>query len=169
MADFFKRLDFRKEMEFLRDSLGFAWAALRSQRLDEKCIECTKSVGAQYDQPNPSCKTCMGTGHPYVDKIVKVYRTLVTPGFDYLAEVGNINTTTSICYMEHDANPKEGDYILELELNETTMTPIQPFNVIRANRIQDSHDNRGIGGRIEYWACRLEEKNFDIGKSILSL
>ncbi len=165
---FFNKLNFREELEILKDTVGFVWAALRSQKLDQECSECIRYIGGQYDQPNPGCKTCMGTGHPYIDKIVKLYRYLSTPGFDHRSSIGNISTRVDKCYLEHDETPKEGDYVLELEINEKTQIPIQPFNVIRAFEVEDAHANRGVNGRVEFWTCRIEERNLEIGKSLRS-
>jgi hypothetical protein len=163
---FFNRLNFRKEINALKDTNGFNWAALRSVQLDQNCVECTKSVGAQYDQPSPECKTCMGTGHPYVDKIVKIYRYLSTAGFDHRSPIGNLSTRVDKCYIEHDARPKENDFVLELESNELTGVPVQPFNIIRVFQIEEAHPNRGTDGRIEFWTCTIEERNLELGKSI---
>jgi hypothetical protein len=161
---FFNKLNFRKELELLRDTVGFTWAALRAQKLDEDCSECMRYIGGQYDQPSPSCKTCLGSGHPFTDKLVKLYRYLSTPGFDHRTSIGNIGTRVDKCYLEYDEVPKEGDFVLELELNESTGVPVQPFNVIRAFEVEDAHPNRGVNGRVEFWTCRIEERNFGIGK-----
>ena len=160
-------IDFRKEIEELKDSEGFRWVALRSADLTKQCMECARSVNDSYDQPNPYCSSCLGTGFGYVDKLVKGYRYLSTPGFDFRTQLGIVNTESQVYILEHDTYPKEVDLILELEQDELKKppTPRQPFVVMSVFKIQHAFPVRGSGGgRIEFWRCFVEERNFSRGK-----
>lgn len=108
----------------------------------------------------------MATGYLFVDKLVKLQRARTTPGIDLLTEIGIVNTSTSTFILEQGAKPKNTDWILELDLNEDTGAPKQPISVIRSFKIQDSFPARGKDGRIEFWYCYTEERNFDFGKRI---
>ena len=161
-------LDIRKEIKTLKDSVGFYWLALRSVALDEPCIECSKTVGGNYDQPDPNCSTCLGIGYTWVDKIVKGFTYQFAPGFDFRAEIGMLNTQSRIYMLEHDAMPKNLDHILELDLNEATGRPKQPITINRSFKIQGAFPQRGDKGRIELWRCFVEERNFDqAGEGVL--
>jgi hypothetical protein len=153
-------LDIRKEISTLKDSAGFFWLALRSVVLTEPCIECSKAVGGNYDQPNPSCTTCLGIGYTWIDKIVKGFTYQFAPGFDFRSELGVINTQSRVYILEHDTFPKNKDYILELDLNEKTGKPKQPFKINRSFKVQGAFPHRGEEGRIEHWRCFTEERNF---------
>jgi hypothetical protein len=151
-------IDLRKEIETLRDAVGFRWIALRSLDLTQRCLECIKTTNDSFDQPG-SCSACMGSGFVFIDKLVKGFRYLSTPGFDFRSEIGILNTETQVYIIEHDKKPKETDFIFELELNEETGTPRQPFSVNRVFKIQNAFPARGDDGRIEFWRCFVEERN----------
>ena len=162
-------LDLRKELDTMLKSVGFSWVALRSVDLTLPCKECKKPIGDQYDQPSLTCTSCMGTGYLYIDKIVKGFRYMSSPGFDFRSNIGTLNTETQVYILEHDKMPKETDYILELNKNETTGVPAQPFQVTKAFKIQNAFAARGDNGRIEMWRCFVEERNLEnIGKSIVT-
>ena len=153
-------IDLRKEIKVLKDSVGFHWLALRSVALDEPCTECSKSVDGNFDQPNPTCSTCLGIGYTWIDKIIKGFRYQFAPGFDFKADLGIINTQSRIFVLEHDSMPKNKDYILELDLNEKTGKPKSPFKIMRSFKVQGAFPQRGDKGRIEHWRCFTEERNF---------
>ncbi|RMG69772.1 MAG: hypothetical protein D6710_08275 [Nitrospirae bacterium] len=158
-------IDLRKEIELLADNVGFSWVALRTIDLNTKCTECSKRVGNQYETPPEECKTCFGTGHLYVDKLVRGFRDLSQPGFDFLSELGVVNTKTQVYIIEHDKYPKSTDFILELDLDEKTGQPKIPYKIQRVFKIQDAHPLRGgqpegHPGRIEFFRCFVEERNF---------
>jgi len=108
----------------------------------------------------------MGTGHLFVDKLVKLQRARSAPGIDLLIKTGKINTSTVNFAVETRNYPKNTDWILELDLDESTGIPRQPFSVIRAYKIQEAKPKRGKNGRIEFWYCYTEERNFTTGKKI---
>ena len=160
-------IDLRKYFKELRDNVGFKWIALRSVDLTKPCTECERKMPDNYDQPYAGCKRCIGIGYLYVDKLIKGYRYQNTPGMDVSENVGLINVQSQIYLLQHDSQPKPVDWILELQLNEKTLIPVQPFKIVSAFKINDSTPLRGDDGRIEFWRCVCEEKNFTIGKGLI--
>jgi hypothetical protein len=160
-------LDLRKEIDTILKSVGFSWVALRAVDLSTPCTECKKALGDHYDQVSPTCTSCMGIGYLYIDKIVKGFRYMSSPGFDFRSNIGTLNTETQVYILEHDKAPKETDYILELDLDEATGSPIQPFKARKSFKIQSTFGARGDKGRIELWRCFVEERNLEnLGKDI---
>lgn len=160
-------IDLRKELALLRKHLGHRWVAHRSIDLSKACTECGRVNDDIHRQPQKTCSACHGIGYSYVDKVVKGFRYLSVPGVDLKTSVGFVNTRSEVYILEHDCYPKPVDWILELELNETTMVPVQPFRVTSAFKIQDCMALRGDNGRIEFWRCPVEERNLDYGRSTL--
>ena len=167
MVDFFsKRLNLRNELSVLVKSSGFKWVALRAAQLDQPCNQCIIRAGELYETTPSTCMKCLNTGYLFVDKLVRGYSYLTAAGRDFLSSVGNINTDLVIYIIEHNTRAKEGDYICELDIDESTETPRQPFKIIRTFKIQDSMDIRCDDGRIEYLKNYCEEYNFDKGINI---
>jgi hypothetical protein len=154
-------INLRKEIETLRDNVGFYWVALRVIDLSKKTNQSSDKVPSNYDQPNPEDSKSLLINHSYSDKLVKAFRYLGSPGFDFLTQLGNINTRSATFIVEYDKQPKDTDFILELESDEETHIPYQPFNVVKVFKIQDSFPLRGDDGRIEFWRCHVEERNLD--------
>jgi len=160
-------IDLRKELSILRKYIGHRWVAHRSIDLSKPCTECNRINNEIHNQPQKTCKTCYGIGYAYIDKIVKGFRYLSTPGVDLRSSVGSINTRTEVYILEHDCYPKPVDWILELQLNESTMVPVQPFKVTTMFKVQDCMALRGDSSRIEFWRCSVEERNLDSGRATL--
>jgi hypothetical protein len=159
------RLDLRKELRQLRETLGFRWVALRSVDLTKPCTECQKKVPDNYDSGFAGCKSCMNIGYSYIDRLVRGYKFLGSQGLRYATNVGMLNDQEMTFILQHDATPKPVDWILELDLDETTLIPRQPFKVIAAYKIDDAHPQRGEDGRIEFWKCKVDKRVLGYGKS----
>jgi hypothetical protein len=161
-------VDLKKEFNLLKDSTGFNWAALRCAQLDEKCIECSKSVGSQYSQPDPNCVTCLGTGHTFVDKIVKLRSSSRIAANKFMFEMGATHTDTKNFFLETRTVPKNTDYITELFLDETTGAPVLPFKIRQVYKIQNVYTPKGILGVSKFSHCIAEKRNFHVGRSIIA-
>jgi hypothetical protein len=160
--------DIRKQIQVLRNNTSFGWVALRSAYLTKKCVKCGLE-SSQYSEAGTACRFCLGTGHHYVDKLVRAHKTIAIPGIDLRTEIGVINTKTQYYYFESGSKPKSTDYVLELSTDVATNLPRQPFTIRRVFKITDTQALRGNSGRIEFWRCQVEERNFDLGKPITTL
>lgn len=156
-------IDLRKFLREIRDTVGFRWIALRSVDLSKPCLECIKKAPDNYDSPSGVCSRCLDIGFNYVDKLIKGYRFQATPGVDIAANVGPINIPKQNYILEWNTFPKSTDWILELDLDEVTQIPKQPFKITSAFKIEDANSLRGDNGRIEFWKCTVEERNLSLG------
>ena len=159
-------IDLRKELRLIRDNVGFSWVALRSVDLSIPCIECQAKVAANYDQAPGFCKTCLGIGYTFIDKLVLGFKYRPVSLFQVRGQnnVGPIGVQTVSYVLQYNANPKPVDWILDLQLNETTQTPVQPFVIKSAYRIEDVTIMRSDFGRIEFFKCGVLEQNLTIGR-----
>ncbi len=162
----FDFIDLRKELEFLRAYEGHRWLALRIADLSKPCKAYMDKEAGNYDQPAPYCKSCLGIGYSYIDKLIKGFRYQASPTLGFKGNIGVLDTETKIFILEYDAIPKRFDWILELDLDENTMQPKQPFRITNAFKIEDSLALRGEDGRIEFFRCNTKARLLDIGKRI---
>ena len=160
------KLDLRKYFLELQQNEGFKWIAIRSADLTKPCTECQNKEPSNNDQPQAYCKTCLGIGFSFTDKLSKGFRYQAAPGFDNKSNLGILNLKTQVYMLAYDANPKPVDWILELQLNEQDGNPVQPFKITNAFKIEDALQMRGDHGRIEFWRCFVRERNLDLGQRI---
>lgn len=167
MVDHFKeRIDLKDELKFILEELQPHFVALRSAQLDQKCPECAKRSGEQYVAVSATCMACLNTGHLFIDKLLSVYSYKASSGYERLAEIGVITADAMIYIVQGGHHPKEGDKICELDLDEDTGEPKQPFRIRRIFNIQNAKELRGEDGRIEYFKLYCEEYNLDRGQNI---
>ena len=72
--------------------------------------------------------------------------------------------TTAPDYMfffEHSAKPTQQDFVLEIELNETTREPTIPFKVVNVFDISDIRELRSDGGRVEFYSVTAERASWN--------
>ena len=84
-------IDLRKQLEVLQENGHFNWVALRSADLSKKCSKCL-TITSQYSEASPTCVSCLGTGHAYVDKLIRGHKTLLVPGQKFKTEIGKLET-----------------------------------------------------------------------------
>jgi hypothetical protein len=159
-------IDLRQELDLLKGLMGHYWVALRVADMTKPCKECMLKEDPNLDQPAYGCKSCMGIGFAYVDKLVKAYRYQAAVGLGLDGNIGVMDLESRVFILENGQVPKRFDWILELELDETTMTPKQPFRAVSAFKIDDALPLRGDNGRIEFFKCYTKNRILDIGKRI---
>ena len=155
-------IDLEKEIGNVIENFG-EWIAIRSVDLTKRTREAEQSIPAQYEQSNPDYQHIVANYY-YVDKLARSFRYLAQPGFDYQTPVGTLNTKLRVVIVESDKLPRNTDYILELQLDENTGIPTQPFRIRRVWEIQDAEPMRAgqpvkHAGGIEYFRCFVEEDN----------
>lgn len=159
-------IDLRQELELLKSLIGHYWVALRVADLSKPCRECMNKEDPNLDQPSAYCKTCLGIGFSYVDKLVKAFRYQAAVGLSLKGNVGVLDLESRVFILENGYVPKRYDWILELDIDEATMNPKQPFKAIRAFKIDDALPMRGDDGRIEFFKCYTKARVLDVGKRI---
>ena len=154
------RLSIKKELDELSKTSGFRWVALRSQSRTKKCTKCSS-------EPMVNCMSCLGTGFLFIDKLVKGYSYMAVHGREFKSEIGRVSTNTPVYILKDTSKPKEGDFVAELDLNEETGVPRQPFRIRSLFLVQDSKEYRGETGEIEFFRLYTKEQNFDRGMDII--
>ena len=154
------RLSIKKELDELSKTSGFRWVALRSQDRTKKCTKCSAETRLK-------CVSCLGTGFLFIDKLVEGYSYLAVHGREFRSEIGRVSTNTPVYILKDTSKPKEGDLVAELDLDEETGIPRQPFRIRSLFLIQDSKEYRGESGEIEFFRLYTKEQNFDRGIDII--
>lgn len=146
-------IDMRVEIAAWLDEHGH-YGVHRSAILGQKC----SCVNLQSNQPNPECRRCLATGQAYVDYIVKLDRRLVTPGMTADNAAGEPDQFERLkYYLQRIVPVKRDDFLLELELDPTTLDPVTPYRIRQAYRIVEPiEDMRDIGGRLEFVQVSVE-------------
>lgn len=135
----------RKELVQWLDDHGH-WGVHRSALLNKKCPCLSRDNG----KTNSACRRCLGTGHMFVDYIVKLDKRTFSPEFVRDAGVGEARVGDFRYYLERIVPVKQDDLILEVELDESTLLPVQPFRIREAYRVKAVEDMRDRGGRLEF-------------------
>lgn len=159
-------IDLKKEANDLIQEFG-QWVALRSVDLTAKTSEASDLVPGQYDQSNPDFQHVV-SNYAYVDKLIQGFSYLAQPGFDHQTQIGALNTKLRVFIIRSDKQPKNTDFILEMELDETNGELKQPFSIRRVWSIQDAEPLRAgqptlHAGGIEFFRCFVEEDNLGYG------
>lgn len=101
-------------------------------------------------------------GKPYIDYLVKSDRRKVVPDISLDTPVGDMASGSDHFYFEHFIPVKEGDLVLEIELD-ADGEPVVPVRIRKAYKIIDPEDMRdGAGitpGRVEFFQCKVEQVN----------
>lgn len=100
----------------------------------------------------------MAEARDYVDYIVKTDRRKVVPDRFLDTGIGDAAVGEDHFYLEHHSPVKEGDLILEVQLD-SNERPITPFVIRKAYKVIDPQDMRDQNGRIEFYQCLVEQVN----------
>ena len=111
----------------------------------------------KYNEPQLRCPVCHGEGYVYEDELQLTRRRLVAPEIglanqEQLSEIGWMNINYICYYLQYFVNPKKGDKIIEINLDDKGM-PIRPFVQKEMYRIAVAEPFRDQLGRIEFWRC----------------
>lgn len=153
--------NFRNEIKYILDRIGFRWAGLRKIDYNRRC---SCSQGSDGITSASGCTRCMQTGYMFTDLLVKVYPWERNLGVIYPAEAGEISTMANNLIIQHNRPVNKFDYYLELDMDPNTGELRQPFRIIKYFEIQNSMPILGDCSRVEYWKCAIEERTVDNGR-----
>ena len=146
-------IDMRREFVGWQKDHGH-WAVVRCAVLTRRC----GCVDRQTGQIRGNCKSCLGTGHHYVDYIVKTDKRTEVPDVEADIEIGDaqqIGTGILTFYFERHIPCKRDDFVLEVELLESGL-PVTPFVIREAYKIFQLEDLRDKLGRVEFFQARVD-------------
>lgn len=144
--------DLRKEIEFLRDRVGFTWMGLRQADYSKRSVDSGSGTGGS---------RTLKTGYTFTDFLVKAFTWQANLGVKFESGVGYLSTQGKNFVVQHDRPINKFDLILELNTDPNTGELRQPFSIIRVFEIQDVMPLIGDGSRTEFWKCNIEERNLD--------
>ena len=169
-------IDLRSEMSIMLEGNSYYprrghWVLLRRMDRRQRCT-CWNRVGRgdeeysldkrKYNEPELRCTICNGEGRLYEDELHLSRRMLVSPtiglsGSEKMTDIGFMNIQYIVFYFKYDVNPKRGDKILEISLDDKA-DPIRPFVTKEVYTISIGEPFRDQHGRIEYYraAAKLE-------------
>lgn len=103
-------------------------------------------------EPSADCHKCFGTGYAVQLEKVRTRRNIsAVPetliGTNKLKEVGNLAPTAYVYYLEHDVQPKQDDYILEVIWSSKGM----PLHIKEKHLISAVEPKFGYQGRVEFY------------------
>lgn len=169
-------IDLRSEMKIMLEGNQYYprrghWVILRRMDKRQRCFcwnsrpitpdEYNEDKG-KYNEPELRCPVCNGEGWVYDDELHLARRRIVAPeiglaGIEVNADIGLMNVTHIVYYLQYYVNPKKEDKILEVELG-ADEKPVHPYNILEMHKIAIAEPFRDQNGRIEFWraAAKLE-------------
>ena len=147
------------------------WVILRRTDQRQHCVcwnakskndDGTVTDKGKYHEPEMRCPICHGEGWIYEDELHLARRRLVSPEIglassETMAEIGWMNINYILFYFLYYVEPKKGDKIFEIQLDDNA-EPIRPFKMIERYRIAVAEPFRDQNGRVEFYraAAKLE-------------
>lgn len=103
-------------------------------------------------EPSPDCPRCFGTGNVVQLEKIRTRRTISSVpetliGVNKLQEAGKVSPTAYVYYLEFDIEPKDNDYILEVEWDDNQL----PTIIKEKHLISAVEPIYGYKGRTEFY------------------
>lgn len=154
------QINLRNELEDLIDKHGH-WLVIR-QAVPGRLCACVNPVTKD---ARKDCNVCLETGRAYVDRFIKgrksrPVKVMNTLDMESNSPLGVLSTPESAFYIQYFMRPTQNDFILELALDEITLEPKTPYNIMSVFDITDARELRDIKGRIEYWAVTAQRRQW---------
>ncbi|MBR2246176.1 MAG: hypothetical protein IJ880_03990 [Bacilli bacterium] len=140
-------MDIRRDISEILKKYGHEAIYIRRNKKFRCDCYSERSGGQSYD----NCPKCFGTGYAVTIEKIRTRRqissvpeSLVRARKQY--EHGYVAANAYVYYLEQQANPKDGDLILEVDWRNGV-----PVSVNEKNIISVGDPLRGSGGRIEFY------------------
>jgi hypothetical protein len=147
------RLEFEK---FLNKNGN--WVALRKVMLNPR----GQNVDSFTNEGDSSLNATTTSGYTYTDHLTLTRKSSGDVRPEMATQLGTATAARFAFYFRHNMNPKELDWVVELELDSTTREPIKPFKIVKYYDIQDVHEMRGPDGKIIYYKCLCESSVWNV-------
>lgn len=132
------------------------WMLLRKAILNKKC-SCTNN-----DAALPGCTLCNGTGHAYIDHLVRGRRTKMVDSVQMTTDISLVATPRWHFYLPSNTQPNHMDWIAEIELSPTDQQPIYPIKIETYYNITDVESMRELKGELVFWDVQTEKSNWNV-------
>jgi hypothetical protein len=100
---------------------------------------------------NPSCPTCEGLGHPFIENEVVGYAQLQAPTDLFRTEIGMINEESWLFFFPVEAQIEPTDVIYSVALDNATARTLRPYHRLATFQITQHVEMAGDrGGRTDY-------------------
>ena len=150
------RLEFEK---FLNEN-GY-WVALRKVLLNPR----SPNVDSPTGEGSPDAADTTISGYTYTDHLTVARKSPagISGGSEEIGSaLGLVTVPKFVFYLRYNMDPRELDWIVELDIDEVTLEPIKPFKITKYYDIQDVGELRGTDGKIMYYRCLCEESVWNV-------
>ena len=168
-----EEIDLRAEMKLMLEGNEYwvrrgHWVLVRNMDQRQRCFCWNKQAHGddkynpkddkeKYNEPQLNCPVCHGEGYVYQDELQLTRRRLVAPEIglanqEQMSDIGWFNVNYICYYLQYFVNPKKGDKIIEIQLDDKG-EPVRPFVQKEMYRIAVAEPFRDQLGRIEFWRC----------------
>lgn len=148
-------MDVKSTFEELIKEAGH-WLLLRKAVLNKPCACMNRGTILE------SCGRCNGTGHEYVDHLIRGRRTKMIDSVQMTTDLGLVATPRWHFYLPSNTQPNHKDWLIEIELSATDQEPIVPIKAETYYNITDVESMRDINGKLAYWDVQTEKSNWNV-------
>lgn len=136
---------------------NYNWFGLRQPDYTKRCNCYVANDGIS--SPNKACSRCFGIGYVFTDYLVRGYAWLGMLGYEFPSGPGLVSTEGLNLVVQHNKTVNKFDIVLQLDQDPNGPTLRTPFRIDRQFIVQDVLALRSDDARIEFYRCRLEERN----------
>lgn len=149
-------MDMKSTFESMVEDHGH-WMLLRKAVLNKPC-SCVGREGTILE----TCGLCNGSGHAYVDHLVRARRTKMIDSVQMTTDLGLVATPRWHFYLPANTQPTHKDWIIEIELSPTDQQPIYPIKAETYYNVTDVESMRELSGVLAFWDVQTEKSNWNV-------
>lgn len=132
------------------------WMLLRKAVLNKPC-SCVNN-GTIIE----TCSLCNGSGHAYVDHLVKARRTKMIDSVQMTTDLGLVATPRWHFYLAAGTQPGPKDWLVEIELSAEDQQPLYPIKAEVYYKVTDVESMRELSGVLAFWDVQTEKSNWNV-------